>query len=178
MDILDAGEQADDLDEIAEAVNDEAGNECGLLFVGVGDDEAPKAQALDEDGDGEDAGHGLEPPVQGQFADEQIIAQSLGGEDPLLGQESQGDGQVEGRALLLPVGRGEVDGDLAGRDVVAAVLQGGPDALLALPDGRVGQADGDELGKTEGDVGLDLDGIGLDPGERGAGDPEQHRSSL
>ena len=178
VDILDAVEQADDLDEVAEAVNDEAGDERGLLFVDVRDDEALESQAFDQDGDREDAGHRLEPSVQGQLADEKIIAQPLGREDPLLGQEAQGDGKVEGGALLLPVGRGEVDGDLPGRDVVAAVLQRGPDALLALPDGRVGQADGDELRKSEGNIGLDLDGIGLDPGERGAGDPEQHRSSL
>ena len=173
-----AGHQADDLDKVAKAINGEAGDQRRLLLVHMRDDKPLEPQTLDQDGDGEDAGHGLEAPVQGQFADEEIIAQALGGEDPLLGQEAQGDGQIEGRALLLPVGGGQVDGDLPGRDVVTAVLQGGPDALLALPDGRVGQADRDELGESERDVGLDLDGIGLDPGERGAGDPEQHRSSL
>ncbi len=168
----------DDLNEIAEAVDDEAGDEGGLLFVGMRDDDRLESQALDEDGDRKDAGDRLEPPVQGELADEKIIAQALGGEDPLLRQEPEGDGKVEGRTFLLPVGRGEVDGDLPGRDVVAAVLQGGPDALLALADGRVGQAYGDELGKAQGDVRFDLDGIGLDPGERRAGDTEQHRSSL
>ncbi len=58
--------------------------------------------------------------------------------------------------------------------VVAAVLEGGPDTLFALPDGGVGQPHGDEGREAGADVDLDLDGIGLDPVERGARDPVQH----
>jgi hypothetical protein len=103
-----------------------------------------------------------------------MVAEPLRGDDLEEGQEAQGDGQVEGRALFLPVGRGQIDGDPLRLQVVAAVLESGPDALLALAHRGVRQAHGDEGREPGADVDLDLDGIGFDPVEGGARDLDQH----
>ncbi len=49
--------------------------------------------------------------------------------------------QLETRSFLLNVGRGEIDGDVSGRDVVAAVLERGANAVAAFAHGCIGKAD-------------------------------------
>jgi hypothetical protein len=57
------------------------------------------------------------------------------------------------------------------RDVVAAVFQRGADAVAALADGGIGQADRGEvvlITLDAGAVDLDLDDVGIDALNRGA----------
>ena len=53
--------------------------------------------------------------------------------------------QIEAGAFLPDVGRREVNGDVGGRNVVAAILQSRANALAALPHRGIGQADGGEV---------------------------------
>ena len=91
---------------------------------------------------------------------------------------AEGDGKIESCALLAPVGGGEVDGRLARRDVVSAVLEGRLDPLLALPNGRVRQTDDGEIGQTAAEVHLYLDRIGVDSEQGGAERFEEHGSTV
>jgi hypothetical protein len=173
-DLARLAQEPDDPDEVLEGVDLEVADERGLPGVGPRDDDAAEAAPPGHQRDRQGAAHRLEAPVEGQLAGEEIVAEPLRRDDFEEGQEAEGDGQVEGRALLPPVGRGQVDGDALRFHVVAAVLEGGPDPLLALADSGVGQADSDKGREAGADVDLDLDGIGFDPVEGGARDLDQH----
>ena len=69
-------------------------------------------------------------------------------------QDAQQNGQVVHRALLAPVGGGEVDGDPGDREFAAHVADGGPHPLLGLLDGGVGQPHQLEGGQTPGQIAL------------------------
>lgn len=89
-------------------------------------------------------------------------------DDPGGGENAHRHGQVEGGAVLLDVGRRQIDGDAPHRELVARVADGRLDPVLAFLDRPLGQADGGELRQPLADVHLDLDGIGVDA-EQGAG---------
>ena len=72
-------------------------------------------------------------------------------------EDADGDRQVERRARLGPVGRGEVDRDPTGGVLEAGVPDGGPDPLARLRQGGVRQADEARHGEPRGDVHLDAD---------------------
>ena len=93
-------------------------------------------------------------------ADERFVL--AGGE-----QDRERDRQVEMGTFLADVGRGEVHGDPAAERVETGVRHRGRDAVPALLDRGVGQADDDGL-RIAGarNVGLDENGDGLDPAER------------
>ena len=101
------------------------------------------------------AGHGPQAAVQRQLTQKGGVLrrrfQLPGGR-----QHGQQQGQVVHRAGLADIGRGEVDGDAAVGPLEAQILQGRMNAVAALPDGRVRQADDGEGGHPARDVGLDL----------------------
>jgi len=64
-----------------------------------------------------------------------------------------------------------MDGDVRGRDVVAAVLERGADAVAAFADSCVGQADGVKVvlvALDAGAVDFDLNNVGIDAVDGGA----------
>src|SRR5439155_22433448 len=82
---------------------------------------------------------------------ERSVERQLAHEDPLLEwcpardlprseQERDRDRKVEAGALLSDVRGRQVDGDLSGRKLEAAVSKRREDALAAFPHGRVGQS--------------------------------------
>ena len=85
---------------------------------------------------------------------------------PVAVEQAQGDGQVEASGVFTEVGGGQIDDGAAGVAGVAEVDQGAFDAVDALLDRRLGQADQDGLGQPGGDVHLGLDGGGVDADER------------
>jgi hypothetical protein len=67
-----------------------------------------------------------------------------------------------------------------GGNVVAAVLEGGADAVAAFADGGVGQADGVEMilvGLDAGAIDLYLNNVGVDPIDGGAEGLVEHERS-
>ena len=94
-------------------------------------------------------------PLTGRTAPSRASSPTRGEVGELLGQELPGgdeqperDGQVERPGVLPQVGRGEVDDRAAGRPGVAEVGEGPLDAVDALADGQLGQADEDGLGRA------------------------------
>ncbi len=109
--------------------------------------------------------------VEREFSDEQAVGNFLLGEPAIGSDDAERHGQVESRAFFLYVGGREIDGDLRGRNVVAAILQRGAHAVAALAHRGVGQADGVEvvlIALDAGAVDLHLNDVGVDAVDRGA----------
>jgi hypothetical protein len=88
-------------------------------------------------------------------------------------------GRSKPRAFLLDVGGRQVDGDVRGRDVVAAVLQRRANSFAALAHRRVRQAHGGEVvfrHLDAGNVHFHLDDRGVNAVDRGAQGLEEHAS--
>ena len=129
------------------------------------------------DGDGQHALHGAEDAVEAEFADEDEVADVADGEAAVGAEDADGDGEIEAGAFFFEVGGREVDGDAGGRKVEAGVLDGGADAVAALADGGVGQADDAEgllLLLDSGEVDFYIDQVRVDPVDRSAARLEQH----
>ncbi len=93
------------------------------------------------------------------------------GEAAIGSDDAESHGQVESGAFFFDVGRGEVDGDVRGGNVIAAVLQRGADAVAALAHRGVGQADGVEvvlIALDAGAVDFHLNDVGVDAVDGGA----------
>jgi hypothetical protein len=155
----------------AHGVDVQAGDHGGLFGVGFGDDHAGNLSSAGLDGDGESAANTADAAVEGKLADEKAIGNFFLGEPAVGSDDAEGHGQVESGTFFLDVGGGEVDGDVRGRDVVAAILQRGADAVAALADGGVGQADGVEvvlIALDAGAVDFHLNNVGIDAVDGGA----------
>ena len=63
-------------------------------------------------------------------------------------QHSQQDGQVVHRALLPPVGGGQIDGDAGEGEAETGIADGGADPLLGLLDGGIRQTHQIKGGQT------------------------------
>src|SRR5262249_37183638 len=81
---------------------------------------------------GQDAAHRLDLAVERQLPDDGEWCRAFL-DDPGRREDAERDRQVEGRALLTEVGRGEVDRHAVVRAYVATVADRGPHALAALP---------------------------------------------
>ncbi len=119
---------------------------------------------------GDDHGqHPVDPPdvaVEGQFPEIHRPHEGRLLQDPLGGQERESDGQIIDAALLAHVRRGQAHRHVAvAGKVVARVLHGGPDPLLGLLHGGVGQAHRLIGVDPAGDVGFHLHGEAVEAAE-------------
>jgi len=112
--------------------------------------------------------------VQAELAEHHPALQRFDGELPRRAEDAQRDRQVERRAFLAYVGRREVHGDAGERERVPGVLDRRVDALAALLHGPVRQPHGGEAGQAAGDIGFDIDQLGVDPEHRGGRDAGEH----
>lgn len=90
------------------------------------------------------------------------------------GEDAQGEGKVVGRPLLAQAGRGQVDRNALSWPAVAEVLDGTLDALLALPNGTVGQPHHQEVDSPV-HPNLHGDGYGIDALKGGGIQSDEHR---
>ena len=150
-------------------------DERRFSFVALGNDDAPETLFPGQQSGREDAFDRLQPAVEGQLAHEEQILRRLQADD--VRGRRDGPGRSEGRRPAPSFRRSagaRLTVTLRDGNVVAAVLEGRLDPLLALPDGCVGQADDDEIGQAGADVDLDLDDVGFDAEEGGACGFEEH----
>jgi site-specific DNA recombinase len=163
--------KARDTDDI-----DVAGQACLLDGIG-GDDDPTDAAAGKGRREGQDPGNGPDLAAERQLPDHREPAARAA---DLLGSEEDPDGdrEVERRAGLAEVGRGQVDGDPSRRVDEARVADRTPDALARLLESRVGQADDREAGQAWRDVDLDPDDPAVEADERGREQGREHRPTL
>ena len=115
--------------------------------------------------------------VERQLADERDAPEvrlELAGRD----EDGRGHGQVVAGPLFRQVGRSQVDGDPAGRDLEAGVAKGGAHTLARLEHRAAGEADDRQAGKPERDVDLDAHGHAVDTDDRCAERIREHGHAL
>ena len=124
---------------------------------------------------GQNAAHRPQPPVECELADRRVTAERFGRHLPRGRQHRQGDRQVEAGPFLPELGRREVDGDPPDRPLELGGGYPGPNALLRLLAGAIGQADYREARNAELEVRLDLDAACVEPDQRVRDRPCEHR---
>ena len=107
---------------------------------------------------------GAHPALERELAYGHHALKGLCGHLPQSDEQGQRDGQVERRAALAQVCRGQAHHYPAlGGHLEARGLDGGAHAVLGLLDGRVDHTHDEHAGHAEADVDFDHDGRGLDP---------------
>src|SRR5262249_38319393 len=141
-------------------------------------------------GHGECAFDGADAAVEGELAGDEVFlvvdlraptAALCSFEDAVYGEDAQCHGEFEGVAFFAEVGRGEVDGEAAFGEAVAAVVECRVNAVEGFFYGGVGEADDGGLGLALGFFGMvdfDLAGDGVDTLQHKSMYPRQHRPSL
>ena len=164
VDVLPAAQIFDGLAQRADGDDVDAVDDGRLLGVVDRDEHARDAELAHGEGDGEDAAAAADLAAQRELADQGDFGRGFAEVEPAGGDDgADGDGEVEGGSLLLDVGRGEVDGGAPGGRGEAGVRDGGPDAVLALADGGVGEADDHLVDLASAPrVHLDFNGHGVD----------------
>ena len=99
----------------------------------------------------------------------------LGREHLHADQNAQQNGEIVHGADLFHVGRCEIDGDAAGRQKHGHGGQCSPNALSALPHGRIGQPHDFELGIAAADADFHVNGKGVQPEQPQTFDLGKHR---
>ena len=92
-------------------------------------------------------------------------------------QQGDRDGQIERRPVFADVRRGEVDRDPFEGIVEAGVHHGGADPLSSFLHGALRKPHGRERGESVGQIGFDLDQVGVDAEYGGGADPSEHAAS-
>jgi len=141
----------------------------GFVSVFLGHIELGEAKALGEEGDREDAAYGTDFAVQGELADEELVAEI---KRELFGRQekSQGHGYVVDWGILGEIGGGEIHRDPA--EAVwreeTAIFDGGRDAIARFLDGGVRKPHHGEVVHTgiEG-IHFDFDEFALESQSRG-----------
>jgi hypothetical protein len=93
------------------------------------------------------------------------------------GHQAERDRQAVVAAFLREVGRGEVDGDAAGRQSDAGGDQGRPHPLARFRNRLIGKADNGEGRHARRNLHLDVDRAHLDALERNGSDALDHPQS-
>ena len=112
-------------------------------------------------GDGQRSFDWFNVAVKRQLSQNDILLQSFARNLFAGRKDTQRDGKVKGRAFFFCIGWGEVDRDPFGAELIAAVFDGGADALPAFLDGIVGQTDKDGRGQAAARIDFNGNGIRL-----------------
>ena len=86
------------------------------------------------DGNGKRTANSANSAVEREFTHEKAVGNFLLIQAAVGSQNPQGHGQVEARSFLSYVGWRQVDGDVRGWNIEAAVLERGANAITALTD--------------------------------------------
>ena len=126
----------------------------------------------------QDAADRAQPPVERELADGGVPDERVGRHLPRGRQHRQRDRQVEARALLPELGRGEVDGDPAQWPLELGRGDPAPHPLLRLLARAVGEADDRERRQAPLEVRLDLHPAGVEADKRMRDRSCEHVSTL
>jgi hypothetical protein len=148
--------------------------ERGLGAVRFGDDHPLQACLPGPFGHRQRTPYRPHTTVQAEFADQSPAVESARRDLPRRRCKRTGEGEIESRAGLSQVGRGEAGRDPAKREVVSRVLHRGSNPLPRLTYGGVRQADQAETGQATADVDLHLDRTDLSAIDREGNGPGEH----
>lgn len=123
---------------------------------------------------GQDALGIADAAVQCQLAGEGPVLECIGAELTRGHQQAQGDREIEAAGILGQVGGCEIDDGAARMPAVAQVGHGPLDAMHALLDRHLGQADQYRLGQAERGIHFYLDRQGVDAVQRKAIELGEH----
>src|SRR5579885_70092 len=113
--------------------------------------------------------------IERKFAEENVVLQMIVQERAAVcAEDAERNRKVKTRTFFLDVGRRQIDGDVLERVLEAAILDGGLNALAALADGGIRQADRGEIWVSGGDVHLDFDEVSVYSKCRGTESLEEH----
>ena len=126
---------------------------------------------------GQHAGHRPQGAVQRQFAQKGRILRHLF-QLAAGSQQRQQQRQVVHRAGLAHIGRGKVDRDAAVREFKAQILDGGADAVSALPHGGIRQTYDGKGGQPARNIGFHLHGKAAQPAQAETSGYRIHRILL
>ena len=99
--------------------------------------------------------------IQRQFAHETEILERSRVDLVTGGDHPERDGQIEARAFLFHVGRREIDCRAPARPKIAAVLNGGGDAIFTFLDRSVRQSNNDDYRVAARGIDLDFDFVSV-----------------
>jgi len=167
-------EVVEDLEEMVGPEDGDVPHHGGFPAVAHGNDDGAHAFLPGEKGHGENTPDGFHGPVEGKLARYEMAFERLHFQGPHGGEDADGDGQVEGRAFLADIGRGEIDGYAVPGELEAGILYGGPDPLLALLHRGLGQSDDSERRQSVGDIHLHIDLYPVDPVNGSSGNACDH----
>ena len=125
----------------AERDDRDAGDHGGLLGIARGHEQAPHPAPAAVERHRQHAADGLNPPVEGELAQDHRVVDQLPLEDAGGAKDAERHRQVEGRADLAYLGRRQVDGDPLRREVEPNVADGGAHAVAALAHGWIRKPD-------------------------------------
>ena len=173
-----AGEEFVGFAKIFHPVDLDALHDRGLGGIRGGENDGFLATRAGLDGDRQSAFDGADFSGEGEFADDKATLEArkfgaFGGSN-----HPHSNREIETRTLFFNIGRGEVDGRALAGPTQAAVRDGGGDAVLALADGGVGQADDNHDGVARAGVHLDLHFNGFNALNGGGENAGKHGQAL
>ena len=118
--------------------------------------------------------HRPDRALQTQLAQDRDATQPLAGDLAGRRQDAEGDRQVEGGAVLADVGRGEIHRDALQGKRVAGIGERRVHPLAPFLHRALRQSHRRERRQAVGDVGLDVDEIGIDPQDGSGADAGEH----
>src|ERR1019366_9252309 len=110
--------------------------------VDFGYDQAFHIRSTGLDRDGQSATDSAHASVERKLADKQRVGDLLLVQTAICAENAERHGQVKAGTFLANVGRRQIDRDLGGWNIVAAVFQCRADPVAAFADGSIGQANG------------------------------------
>jgi hypothetical protein len=149
----------------------------GFARIGGGQDERAEAGVATIEGEGEGTADRAQLAIEPQFTDQADPIQLFQWNDPLPREDAEGDREIESATDFAHISRGEVDGDLPGRNTVAGVLERGGDPFTALTHRALRQPDDTHAGQPTRQIDLDLDWIGVYAADRATRELGEHNAS-
>src|SRR5262249_35882364 len=173
-------EQRDDLAQVFDGITVRLTDDRGLARVLRRQQQTFYPPAFRGHGNRQRPAHRTHAPVQRQLADQQNVIQIFAPQISVRAQNAHGYWQVEGRAFLLHVRRGPVDGRFMNGEEEAAVGDRRANSLAAFAHGQVGQPhDGDislvlRISGSRSQIDFDLYQFGVNAVYRRAQGFKQH----
>ena len=156
----------DRLGERTDGIEVEAGDDCRLAVVRARQEERAEALAPRRRSHGQHATCGLNAAIERESAEQQHVVHITSLDKSCRGEDRDGNGQVERAPFFLDVGRSEADGDAVQWEIETRVADRTADAIAALPDAGVRQADHRERRNSERHVDFHVHRTGVDAEDR------------